>query len=152
MYSVLLACVMLLGGQPEKVSEIDGGRKNGDFSAQVVVKKWKYDFKKEKWEKQWEPAKSDRTGNVYLKYGTKFGIKFSSSHAYFSNVKVVFEGKEKGLWKLEPWQVGTVYKDKHNKDFVFQKSKRAAGLLDVKFTSRHNNREIVIKLKLVEGR
>jgi len=145
MYSAVVFLAMLLGATP-----IDGGLTQGDFSAQIIVQKWKYNFENEKWEKKWIEARSDADGTVYLKNNQKYAIRIKSEHAYFCNAKVVTNGADRGTWKMEPWQTGLLQKDVKDKPFIYHKGDR--GEVSISFTSRHTNDTQSIKLNIVEDR
>lgn len=145
MYSLLVCVALLMGADdaPSQVSQVE-------FSAEVMVEKWKYNFEEEKWEKKWIPAEVDSKG-VHIKHGQNFAVRVESNHAYFSNVKVVLEEKDRGTWKLEPWQAGFLKKCAKGDPFVFKRSKGGTDL-SVSFTSRQTKETRVIKLKLLEAR
>ena len=151
MYSLVVFLALMLGADdaPSKTA----AAQEGDFTAQVMVEQWKYDFKKEKWEKKWLPARTDGA-NVYLKHGKNYAIQTKSNHAYFCNVKVVTDGADRGTWKMEPWQTGFLKEGAKGKPFVYHRKGDRKGdyILSVSFTSRHTNDTKTLRFKLMEDR
>lgn len=149
MYSLMIFLALVLGADDAPPKSAIA--KESDFSAQIMVEQWKYDFKTEKWEKKWTPARKDGT-SVYLKDGKNYAIEIKSDHAYFCNVKVVTDGKDRGTWKMEPWQTGFLTKCNKGKPFMYHKGKKEDDILSVSFTSRHTNETKTLRFKLIEDR